>query len=411
MSNKKVLIISSYAPPSVSGASVMMYNLFKYFPKNSFLFLTSHSNIDNWCIQNGNKLDAKYFYFDTPTLTTAPKGEGSNFQKIKRIFKKNIILKYIGQRLIFFYLAANAVRYGKKVIEEENVDIILAYSDHGLSFLSAYILSKICKKPLCLYFYDIYYGNNFSFFYRCIAMILEPKIFREAKMIFVMDEAVKDYYGKKYGKAITVIRNSIPIIKEEEKEIINNNSSKIKIVFTGSIYWAQVDAVKNIIKAIEDITDFDVSLWIYSTYNKKILNDQGIFEQSKVIFARGAPHEMAGIQSRADILFVPLTFKKKFSLLINTSSPGKTYEYMTSNRPILVHAPQGSYISKYTKENGCAMVVDEDDVEKLKNGILELLRNKDLSKKIIHNAWVTVRRNHDAEKNSKIFQDYLNSVI
>jgi len=238
-----------------------------------------------------------------------------------------------------------------------------------------------------------------------LAYFLEPKLFRRAEKIFVMGEALQKYYQKKYKREIFVIPNSIPIEKSKP-EFLSNHSEPYKIVFTGTIYRPQAEAIKNLIKAIKELEEPKVQLWLYTPHNRKFLNSQGIFESEKVVFAKGLPFEMREIQKSADILFVPLAFKTRYSLLINTSSPGKTFEYLVSGRPILIHAPKGSYITEYAKKQKFALVVDEESIDKLKEAIKRLIFDKALVKQLINNAWQIAILNHDAEKNSRLFQSF-----
>jgi len=402
---RKFLLISSCAPPAISGGALMMYNLLRHFPKNSFVILTSHSSIDNRAIEKGKWLEAKYFYFDTPILTTVPQKEESVFQKLKSLLKSFRLSKFLAQVFLIFYLPFNIIRYGKKIIAREKIELLLGYSDHGLALFSTYFLHKITKRPFFLYFFDLYSGNNFPFPHKILAYFLEPKLFQSAEKIFVMSEALRDYYQKKYKREIIVVHNSIPIEKPKP-EIVINHSQPYKIVFTGAIYWAQAGAIKNLIKVVERLENLNIQFWLYTPYTKKILNSQGIFENKRVIFSTGIPSEMPKIQENADILFVPLAFKTKYPLVINTSSPGKTYEYLVSGRPILIHAPQSSYIAQYAKKHNFALVVDEENIEKLKEAIVELITNKNLVKKLTNNAWQTALLNHDAVKSSKFFQNF-----
>lgn len=402
---RKFLIISSYAPPAISGAPLMMYNLLKYFSKDSFCILTSHRGIDNISIRKGRWLNVKYFYFDTLTLTTIPQKEESFFQKSKNFIKKFQLLQSLTQFFFVFYLPFNIILRGKRIIQKENIKLILGYSDYGSAFLSTYLLHKITKKPFFLFFYDLYYGNKFFLPYRVLARFLEPKLFRNAEKIFVMSEALQAYYQKKYKREIFIVRNSIPI-KGLKPEMHFNLREPYKIIFTGTVDWPQIGAIKDLIKAIEKIHEFKIQLWLYTPHSRKFLSKYGIFESKKVIFAQGLPQDMPQIQKSADILFVPLSFKTKFPLLINTSSPGKTYDYLISGRPILVHAPSDSYSTWYAKKHGFALVVDKEDIEELKKAVVNLVRNKDLVETLVDRAWRTAVLNHDAHKTAKFFKSF-----
>lgn len=402
---KKFLIISSYAPPAISGTPLRMYNLLEYFPENSFCILTSHFGIDNRVIEKGRWLKVNYFYFDTPKFTTIPQKEETCFQKIKKFVKKYSLLKSLVQLFFWGYMPFNIVKRGKKIIQEENIELLLGYSDYGPALFSTYLLHKITKKPYFLYFYDLYYGNNFSFPYRILAYFLEPKLFESAEKIFVMSKGLQDYYQKKYKRKMILIRNSIPIPKSKP-ELKTNSREPYKIIFTGTISWLPVGAIKNLIKAINRLKKPKVQLWLYTPHNKKFLNDQGIFESEKIIFDTALPSEILEIQRSADMLFIPLSFKTRYPLTINTSSPAKTCEYLISGRPILIHAPAGSDIAKYAKKHKFALVVDEENVEKLKQAIKRLVFDKELIKQLVNNAWQTAILNHNAKLTSQKFQEY-----
>ncbi len=225
-----------------------------------------------------------------------------------------------------------------------------------------------------------------------------------------MSEALQEHYQKKYKREIFVIHNSIEIPKIKP-ESPRDHPEPYKIVFTGTIYWPQIDAIKNLIKAVEELKNPKFQFWLYTPHKKDFLNKQGIFESEKIIFSTGLPNEMPEIQKSADILFVPLSFKTKHHLLINTSSPGKTYEYLVSGRPILVHAPKDSYLVKYARKYNFALVVDEENIEKLKEAIKRLIYDKLLVRQLIDNAWQTALLNHDAQKNSLKFQKYFFKIM
>ncbi len=401
---KKFLIISSYAPPAISGAPLMMRNLLRYFPAHSFAVLTSHAGIDARAKDNYMWLEAKYFYFDTPALTAADNRRESRLQRVKALLKKFWLTKFLAELFFLCFLPISIVRQGRKIIASEKIELLLAYSDSGPALFSTYLLHKLTKKPYYLFFYDLYAGNRLPFLHRALAKVFEPALFRSAKQIFVMSEALAGHYGKKYGKQTVVIHNSIPI--PQTRPMLKTLNPPFKIIYTGTIYWAQADAVRNLVKAVEEIAEPQIQLWLYTPHDKKYLNDLAIYESEKVRFASGLPSEMAEIQGSASVLCVLLGFNTGHPLLINTSSPGKTYEYMISGRPILVHAPKESYIAKYAKEHKFAYVVDSDSIEALKEGIARLITDANLAGELINNAWKTAEANHNDRKTAEKFKRY-----
>jgi glycosyltransferase involved in cell wall biosynthesis len=404
---RRFLIVSTYAPPAISGAPLMAYNLLRYFPKDSFAILTSHASLDDKAIENGLQLPAKYFFFDTPTLATTPQKQEGLFLKCKRFIKRFGTLRSLFHFLSLFYLPFNVVRRGNKIIKEEKIDLLLGYSDHGPALLSVYLLHKLTQKPFCLHFYDLYYRNNFPWFFTVVAYFLEPRLFRSAERISAMSEALAGHYQSKYHRDVTVLHNAIPLDSPRRPEPVRVHPEPYKVVYTGTIVWAQVDAIRNLVAAIQSLSSPKVALYLYTPHERQFLESQGIFESNRVVFARGLPHEMPAIQASADILFVGLSFNTRYPLLINTSSPGKTCEYLISGRPILIHAPKESYIATYARQHGFACVVDENDREALKQEIMKLISDKEIVSRFVSNAWKTACLNHDARETAARLQRLL----
>lgn len=106
---------------------------------------------------------------------------------------------------------------------------------------------------------------------------------------------------------------------------------------------------------------------------------------------------------RADILFLPLAFDSHFPELIRTSCPMKTGEYLASGRPILVHAPAGSFLDWYFTRHECGVVVSERDPEVLAEAIRRIRDNVELRERIGRNARARALADFDLEPARKAF--------
>ena len=232
----------------------------------------------------------------------------------------------------------------------------------------------------------------------------------KAEKIIVTNNGTLNYYAKEYGeeisKKITIIYNSTfpePYLKLHTDY---NPKPPYNILYTGRIYWPQIRSLKNLIKAIEEIKDIDINLKIYCPNPKDYLEKLGIVETEKIKIFSAPPQKMPQIQTQADILFLPLSWHTKSQKIIDTATPGKLTDYLITNRPILIHAPSSTFLAQYAKENNFALVVDEEDIEKLKNAIKTLLFNLEFAKQIIENAKATFFKNHDANFNALTFQNF-----
>jgi len=421
---KKLLVISSYAPPAIGGPQ-NLYNLLRDFPKDRYVILTSFYNIDNLSAQKGTWLDGEYIFYDNPGAT---KENRINHQEKKGAQKKSSFLNSLKHLARRSWLVRNIigipiiiaqifwiVKHSKKCIKEKQIDVLLGFSDYGPAIISTYILHKRTKTPFRLFLFDIYKGNYFPFPGGILSKIFEPKLFKKAEKIIVTNEGTKQFYIKRYGEGIeqkiVVIHNAVFPEPYLASEVEYDLSSPYKILFTGRIYWPQIKAIKNLIQAVREINDLDIRLDIYCPNPHEYLEKIGIVENDKIKISVAPPQDMPRIQSRADILFLPLSWNTKSNDIINTATPGKLTDYLVAGKRILIHAPASTYLVKYAKENNFAMIVDKNNVEELKKGIHAIIKNSDLARQQIQNAKKTFFTNHDANKKAEIFKSLFEKII
>ena len=109
------------------------------------------------------------------------------------------------------------------------------------------------------------------------------------------------------------------------------------------------------------------------------------------------PSEISQVQRQADTLFLPLAFNLPIPEVIRTSAPGKIGEYLTSSRPILVHATANSFVTWYFKKHKCGLVVDQNDATLLAEAIRQIIEDVDLRNKIGDNARACAKRDFSIE--------------
>ena len=417
VSYKKVLLISSWAPPAVGGPQ-NLYNVLKDF-KGRYFILTSFKNLKNASPQASRWLSGEYVFFDNPSAKKEDVLESAKQIYHKRSFvratlKKVGVIRSVGNYLIrvitLIWQINGFIKSGLKTVRSGEVDVLLAISDNGPALISAYIIHKITKKPLYIYLFDLYRGNIFPtpLVEKLLARIFEPMIFRSAEKIILTNEGTREFYVKRYGEyvrpKVEIVHNSIFPESYLNQGPRATKEGSFKIVFTGRIYWAQLQSLQNLVKAVEEIDDVDIKLVLYCPNKREYLDKIGIRESSKIKIDFAPVEKMAEIQSSADILFLPLSWNTKSPEIINTATPGKLSDYLIAGRPILVHAPRETFLVQYTQKNNCAMVVDENNVDLLKKSIKELVLNINLRDNLVKNAKDVFFRNHDANKNAEVFE-------
>lgn len=405
---RKILIVSAWAPPAIGGPQ-NMYNLFSQFPNDSYCVLTSYYGIDEYSARNGTWLKGKYIFYDNPGFSDTPESrpemsrESSGRKAIKRLrhaVKKNDILKIILGPFLIFSQIIMIVRAGLRAIGSEKIEVMLGVSDFGPALISTYLLHKISKKPYVLHFYDIYFGNFHPWPGNLLARFFERPLLKNAETVIVTNDGTREFYETRYGKdfaKFTVIYNAVFPTERVPAGPPRDPKEPRTILFTGRIYWAQAESLKNLVKAVDGIRDGKIKLLFYVPQPPEYVRSIG-FDLSKITLASAPPDKMPEIQSKADILFLPLSWHTKSPQIIATATPGKLSDYLASGRPILIHAPAWTTLARYAKENDCALVVDENDVGKLREAIVKLLTDKKLGQKLARNAKNLFAKNHDAKK-------------
>lgn len=399
--SKKSLIISTYAPPMIGGPMII-YNLFSQFPKNSYSLMVGYSAIKNQPHNNNYWLAGKYFFYDHPRKTkkdmiNEDAGLPPKSQNINQINKKlwSIINFFINKLLLFKRIdilinllmqTLIVVKRGINIVKKNNIDILIGISGDGLALISTYLIHKFTKKEYIIYLFDLYKGNKFTPSIKLLSNIIEPLIIKNAKKIIVTNQGTKELYLKRYGNLqIEIIYNAIFSDKYEQINTDFKPSSPFKIIFTGHIYWAQEQSVINLIKAIQLIKDIKINLYLYLPKCPEIIKNLSK-NYKNVIISKVEPEKIPEIQNQADLLFLPLAWETEAPQIIQTATPGKFTDYLISGRPMLIHAPEYSFISQYVKKNNIGLVVDQNNIKILANEIEKFFKNPNSGLEYVKNA-------------------------
>ena len=128
-----------------------------------------------------------------------------------------------------------------------------------------------------------------------------------------------------------------------------------------------------------------VSLHLYTPVSSATFKQEGIGPPT-VIHPYVAPPEVHQVQREADIIVLQLGFESPFAPLLATASPSKYAELLACGRPMLVHAPRGSFVARYTEMHECGVVVDTLDPARLVEAIRRIRSDDALRRRLVSNA-------------------------
>ncbi|MHB8502276.1 MAG: glycosyltransferase [Candidatus Acidiferrales bacterium] len=285
-------------------------------------------------------------------------------------------------------LTLSAVR----TIETENSEIVLATSSDPIFMIAAAKAARLTDRQLYVHLFDLFAGNRYPLPKRLLASRSEADVLRDARRVFVPNEAMASHYRDRLGIRPIVIPNGTVI---PGRPVERSVSTAPTILYTGAIYWAQLDSLRNLAIALRHLPG--VRFEVRTNASSYHVMRAGLSKEH--LSAGFASQELSRrAQHKADILFLPLAFRTSAPAVIRTALPAKTAEYLVSGTPILVHAPPDAYITRYARAAKWGYVVDTPDPKGLAIAVQKLLGDSELRAALVAAAYQEAVRGHDLEK-------------
>lgn len=400
--NKKTLIVTSWAPPMIGGPQ-SLYNLLCHIEPTSYAILTKRPPSESEQQISGTKLDCQYYYSESA---------GNSSPHPARTVVNAI--PYLGGLILGAIDTVISVRRILKSISElrhhGHVDRLLGISDTGQSLLATYLAHRRWNISYGVYFYDLYRGNNLGVMLGLLARWLEPRLLRNASLVSVTNEGTAQYLQRRYGSAVNiqVIHNSVEASRYSAPTNAVSNPP-YTILFTGHVYWAQQQAVLNMVRAMNELRDLPLRLDLYVPKANRVITE-AVRGVTNIRLTAAPQAEMPTIQAQATLLFLPLAWHTSAPDIIATATPGKFTDYLAAGRPMLIHAPDYAYVSRYAREHQLGLVIDQDDPHLLAVVIRDFLNHPDRGDTYVQQAQRIFHQNHDAATNAKKLTELLNMV-
>jgi glycosyltransferase involved in cell wall biosynthesis len=282
------------------------------------------------------------------------------------------------------------------LLRRERSELLVACTGDPIDLPAGWMAARKVGIPFIAAIYDHYTARNMNWNLALFARVFERRIVRDAAGIWVLNEVMRDVYQKAYGVEPSVVRN--PCIVSPDRRAVGDDwpasPGEIRIVYTGAVYHVHYDAFQKLLDGMRRLNRPDLRLHIYTAQPAAQLARMGI-EGPVEIHPHVSERESIELQNRADILYLPLGFETGVPLVVNTSAPFKTGEYLACGRPILAHAPKGSFVASYFREHECGFVVDDPDAGEVARVLRRILEDSPARKKAGANAIECARRHFD----------------
>jgi len=380
----KFALLSHVMPPSWSGQAVVLGRLLDGLDPSEYCLISPYpkpSAHETFM----RPLEANYYHLPHEEIVN----RGYRFG-----------LNYVREAINFVYGVFKRTRQLAKIIEREKCEAIVACSGHLHDMPAARLASRLKGIRFYAYYFD-YYSHQFTLpETRALAKLAERWFIHRTDGIITTNAVTRDHLQQRYGVDAMVLHFPFDLAGYQQRQagcsqVQQGPKNEVRIVYTGAVYHAHFDAFHNLIRAIEMLGRSEIKLHIYTAQPTATLATEGIASRSIVFHDHRHTYEVPCVQRTADVLFLPLAFNSPYPMLVQTAAPVKLPEYLASGRPILCHAPHGSFISSYLRDHDCGLVVDQSDPERLAAALDQLLRDTTLQSKITTNALQRARADFD----------------
>lgn len=347
----RLAIVSTALPPGISGQAMVLGRLAGGHDELDLTLISDNDTTFPLVVAHGDGSIGRYFKLqrsEGPLIPVKlPRGlAGLNFS--------------LGLRAAVFRRG----REIENIARSQQAHVVLACSGNPFDLAGAALAARRTGLPLIAYLFDdpIYQWPTRE--YRDLARRLEPQWSAVARAVVCPNPRLAAEYSQRglQRPKPKVIYN--PLLDDQllDQAPIGATSTQApsRIVYTGSVYEAQADALINVAAAAaESLSEFQ--LHIYSPQTAAEIKAHGLSQPSVISHSAVSDMQAAEIQRNADILVLPLCFHSNIQQTILSASPGKMGEYLCAGRPILVHAPADSYVAEFFRQTGSGLVVSDDN--------------------------------------------------
>lgn len=403
MDKKKVLIITYYWPPA-GGPGVQRWLKFvKYLPEfniEPIVYCPSNANYPILDQSLQSEVDPSITILQQPIKE--PYKLAQLFSKKSKTISKGIIAEKNKQSLIerlmlfvrgnFFIPDARknwvkpSVNYLSTYILDFNIDtIITSGPPHSLHLIGLQLQQKLGVKWIADFrdpWTSIGYHKQLKLTKTSAKKHknLEYKVLNSANQIIVTSPSTKTEFEQITNQPISVITNGY----DKEEVVVNQLDRKFTLSHIGSLLSKRNPEV--LWKVLQDLKQEDqdftnqFQLNLVGSVGEEILQSIAKFDLT---------NSLNNIGYLTHIEAVEYQKKSQLLLLIEIDSedtkaiiPGKIFEYMVANRPIIAIGPKGADVASIIKDTNTGVFFNYQEYEALKQTIknhFEAYKNNNLS--------------------------------
>ena len=238
-------------------------------------------------------------------------------------------------------------------------------------------LAKASGLPLAVYLVDDFLESAILSENQENLKIAQEKVcywLSEAEKIFVISDGLRQLLLERY-KLDSVV---LPLPYELPQGSVNLEvvHESNQIMFVGSLSHFYVDGIKQLAKILDEINQtFNTSITLRLTsctidYANQIVGNFQCLRCKPCLTMVELYQEI----SSSLFCFAPYSFDKKHEIMVKTSFPSKTMDYLAHAKLIVLYAPTYSSSAQYFAENGLSACVNNP--QELREIIITQMKHK-----------------------------------
>ena len=267
--------------------------------------------------------------------------------------------------------------------------IVAVYPDDG-ALLIGYVVHLVTRIPVVPYLGDLYMEERRHGWQAQLARWLQPRLFRRAARVAVVNQGMADFYRTRYGLSATEIPTCIndPI---PEASSPRRTRDRLVIAYSGNINETRLPLLRELTRAVGGRPAFEIRY--FTPARQTQLEAAGLWADNVSLRFVEETSELIRQLGECDVLYLPLTFETTENTYesMSTCFGIKAYEYFLAQRPIILQSPDGYFITRFFSERSCGYVITQPTADALRAGIERLRTDERLRETLVANALVTAR--------------------
>ena len=364
------LVVSSTFPPHPGGSSQVLRNLLHWFNPADFIVATSNISQNEF---HSEQIDNIYIFHLSTFFSV--------WRRYAQIRNTIQIPKAVNR----------AVRLMRKY---RCCAIIGIFPD--IQYLTiSYITHLLTGVPLIVYMHDLLVENKYGGYLGLLSRWVQSRIFKSAKLVWVLHSGMADYIKKNYGVNVEILPHCYNEPLSEtmpDTAVCKGDSSNLCLCFSGVVGEINAKALSRIIGCVGNIPNARVTLTGHN--NPRSLKRYGIANSNLITRFFLDHSELLKFLRAQDVLFSCLSWPHESwvgEYELATIFPTKIPEYLAQGKPILIHCPENYFLAKFIKKYDCGWVVTERSEKAILSALDEIKSNEKRRQIRCENALNTAR--------------------